>query len=162
MNIAELEAGDKAEDKALDKAEFEAMPEPKSVVVAWQSGDSPGVGIEASVVAVFAYEEHMMAPCEKTQWTQPEVPAVVQVGATAVEPELLDKPETVEFDPFVEDMVGILDASAGYWVGFEALVWMSIAGKETEPGGKLGGKLGGKEEVVLLPVDAGQTLGMRL
>lgn len=124
VNIAELEAGDKA------GAEFEPVSEPKvvvelglvvsgyetyhklspEIVVAWNSGVLLGAVFEA---------EYMMAPCENIRGAPSEVPFGVQLGATAVEPELLDKPETVKLELFAEGMVGELDASAGQWLGFE-------------------------------------------
>lgn len=88
--------------------------------------------------------EYMMAPCENTRRDLSEVLAGVPLGATAVEPELLDKLETVELDPFAVGMVEELDVSAGQWLGL-ALVWVSTVGKETDPGCNLGGNV----EVVL-------------
>lgn len=90
-----------------------------------------------------AASEYMMAPCE-TRGALFEVVAGVQLGATVVEPELLDKSETVEIDSFAEGMVEELDVSAGQWLGFVALVWVATAGMETDPG-----NLGGNVEVVL-------------
>lgn len=123
VNIAEIEAEVEDGDKA--GAEVEVVLEPKSFaelglvvsgyeiyhnrsseVVAWNSGVSLGF--------VFASEaEYMMAPCENIQGALSEVLIGAQLGATAVGPELLDKPETVELDLFAEGMVGLLDASAG-------------------------------------------------
>lgn len=101
---------------------------------------------EPRVGFVFAFEaEYMMAPCENSLWAQPEVLAGDQLGATAAESDLLDKPELVELDPFAEGIVGELDASAGQWLGFVAPVWLSTAGMWAEPGSNLGGKV----EVVL-------------
>lgn len=135
VNIADTEAVHKA------GAEVEAELEPKSVaeldlvasgyatyyklssevVVAWNSEVSFGVVFEPRVG--FASEaEERMAPCENTWGAQLEVLAGAQLGATVVEPEVLDKPETVELDIFAEGMVGELDASAGQWLGFVALV----------------------------------------
>lgn len=152
VNIAEIEAGVEDGDKA--GAEVEVVPEPKSFaelglvvfgcetyhnlsseVVAWNSGVSLGFVFEPRVGFVFASEaEYMMAPCENIQGTLTEVLIGAQFGATAVGPELLDKPETVELDLFAEGMVGELDASAGQLLGFVTLVWVSTAGMETDPG----------------------------
>lgn len=145
VNTAEIEAGNEAEDKIGDKAgaEVEVVPEPKSVaelglvvsgdetyhklssevVVAWNSGVSFGVVFEPKVGFVAASEaEYMMAPCENTRGALSEALAGAQLGATVVEPELLDMPETVELDLFAEGMVGELDASAGHWLDFVPLV----------------------------------------
>lgn len=70
--------------------------------------------------------EHMMAPCGSIQGAPAEVLTGAQPGATAVEPELLDK--TVESGLLAGGMVGELDASAGRLLGFETLVWVSAAG----------------------------------
>lgn len=153
VNIAEMEAG--AEDKA--GAGAEAVPEPRSVAelglveaayetsrklssgaaVAWGSGVSLGAVFDpmVGVVLVVASEtEDMVAPFEDTQGARSELLAWAQLGATVVEPEPWEKPETVEFDPFVEGMVGELDASAVQWA---ALDWVPTAGMENDPGGNL-------------------------
>lgn len=160
VNIAATEVVHKA------GAEVEAELEPKSVaelglvasgyatyyklsseiVVAWNSEVSFGVVFEPRVVFAFASEaEERMAPCENTWGARPEVLAGAQLGATVVEPEVLNKPETVELDIFAEGMAGELDASAGQWLGFVALVWVSTAGMKTDHGSNLGGKV----EIVL-------------
>lgn len=70
----------------------------------------------------------------------------VQLGTTAVEPDLADKPETVELDPFAGGAVGALDASV------VAPVWASTAAVTgTDPEGSLVGKV----ELVQDPVGAG-------
>ncbi len=151
VNTAEIEVGDEAEDKVGDKAgnkagaEVEAVPGPMSVaelglvvsgyetshelssevVVAWNSAVSFGVVFEPKVGSVFAAAseaEYMMAPCENTQGDLSEALAGAQLGATVVQPELLDMPETVELDLLAEGMVGGLDVSAGHWLDFVALV----------------------------------------
>lgn len=95
-------------------------------VVVRSSGVSPRAGFVFASAA-----EHMMAPCGSIQGAPPEVLTGAQPGATAVEPELLDK--TVESDLLAGGMVGELDASAGRQLGFVTLVWVSTAGKETDP-----------------------------
>lgn len=123
VDTAEIEAAHKA------GADFEAVSDPKSVVelglvvpgyetyhklssefaVAWNSGVLLGVVFEPRVGFVFvaaSEAEYMMAPCENIQGALSEVLAGALLGATVVEPELLDTPETVELDLFAEGMVG--------------------------------------------------------
>jgi len=64
----------------------------------------------------------------------------------------------VDLGLFAEGRFEELVVSAGQWVGFVALVWVSSAGMGTGSGGILG-----EVEVVLNLADAaGQTLGMIL
>lgn len=183
-NIAENEAGAESGAESGDKTgAVEAGPEPKSaaeldlvvsvhdayhklsseVAVAWKSGVSQSLGVvfEPRVGVAFvaaSQTDHMMAPCENIQGALSEILTGTQLGATVVELELLDKPETVEPDLFAEGMVGELDASAGQWLGFVTLVWVSTVEMESDPVDNLGSSM----EVVLQPVDAKQTLVMSL
>lgn len=150
VNIAEIEAGDKAGAEAevvpVSKSVAELVvfgyKPPSEVVVAWDFGVSLAVVFEPRVGFVFvaaSVAEYMMAPYENIQGAPSEVQTGAQPGATVVEPELLDTPETVEFDLFAEGMVEELDASAGQWLGFVTLVWVSTAGMETDPESNLEG-----------------------
>lgn len=94
------------------------------------------VVFEPRVGFVFASE----APCENIQGTLFDVPVEDQLETTVVEPELLDKPETVELDPFAEGMVGE-DASAGQQLVFVTLVCVPTAGMETDPVSNLEGNM---------------------
>lgn len=78
--------------------------------------------------------DYMTAPSEDTQGDFAVVGVGVQLGAIAVEPDLVDKPETEELDPFAG--AEELDASA------VAPVWVSTAvGTRTDPEGIPGGKV---------------------
>lgn len=145
VNIAET--GDKA------AAEAEAVPESKFVaeygfvVSAYETDRNLSSGVAVAwnsfgVVFLSASEaEYIMAPCKNTRGTPSEALAGAQIGATAVASELLDKPEIVELELFAEGMVGELDVSAGQWLGFVDLVWVSTAGMEIDPVGNLGGNV---------------------
>lgn len=144
VNTPEPEAG--VQDGNMAGAEVELLPEPTSgagldfaafgcetyrilsseAVAVRSSGVSPRAGFVFASAA-----EHMMAPCGSIQGAPPEVLTGAQPGATAVEPELLDK--TVDSDLLAGGMVGELDASAGRQLGFVTLVWVSTAGKEPDP-----------------------------
>lgn len=93
--------------------------------------------------------ERMMAPCGSIQGAPPEVLTGAQPGATAGEPELVDK--TVESDLLAGGMVGELDVSAGRQLVFVTLVWVSTAGMETDPESNLHANM----ETVLQLVDVG-------
>lgn len=160
VDTAVTQAGDEVED-AVVAPESKSVAAPglvvselhckvSSVGVAWDSEASFGTVSEPRVGFVFetAFEaEHMVVPCENTPGGQPEALA----GPTVAEAELVDKPETVELDPFAEGMTEEWDASGGNQFDFVALVCLSTAGMETEPGGIQEGKV----EMVVLPVDAG-------
>ncbi len=152
VNIAEKEVG-----KAVP---VEAGPEPKSVAelglvvsvhdtyhklssevaVAWNFGvpSSLRVVFEPMVEFVVASQaEYMMAPCERIQGALLDILTGSQLGATAVVPELLDKPETVELELLAEHIVGELNGLSGRWPGFVTLVWVSTAETVTDPGDNL-------------------------
>lgn len=155
------EVVDEPGDEVGDKAEAaEAGPEPRSaaefdlvvsehdtchnlsseVVVAWNSGVSPSleVVVEPRVVVVFVVAcqaDGTVAPCEDTKVALSEILTGIQLGATVVELEQLDKPETVGLDLLAEGMVGESGASAGQRLDFAALVWVPTAEQETDPVG---------------------------
>lgn len=170
VNIAVTEAGAETGDKA--GAEVEAVSGPNSVaafglfvsgrdlssevVVAWDSVISLEAAFDPMVAFAFVAAsegERMMAPFGNNQGVQAASEGLtgVQLEATVVKAELVDKPESVVLVPFAEGMVGALGASAGLWLGLVTLVWVSTAGMESD----LGNNLEGNMEVVLLPVDVG-------
>lgn len=98
------------------------------------------VVFEPRVEFVFASE----APHEDIQGILFDVPLEDQLETTGVEPELLDKPETVELDPFAEGLVGV-DASAGKQLVVVTLLCVPTAGMAIDPGSSLEGNV----EIVL-------------
>lgn len=156
------EAGDTAGTVAVDVPESKSVAElglvvselyckrPSGVVVAWDSGASFGVVFESRVEFGLeaAFEaDYTMAPCENTHGAQSEVLA----GPTVAQPELLDKPENVEFGLVAVGTLGEWVVCAGDWPDLVALVCQTTAGMETDPWGNPAGKA----EFVLYPVDAG-------
>lgn len=114
----------------------------EAAVVAWGCGASFGIAVEpmAGFVPGAASEiERMVTLCEDTQGALDVVLAGAQLGPI-VESDLLDNPELVELDLYVEGRLEDGGAFAGQWLGCMALAWGPIAGVESDPEGHPEGK----------------------